>query len=175
MDREQNAWITDEKKRFDEAEKDELGGRTSGTADWRAQRQELGLPELKRPKYTGQTSSLPPFRLSLIRLIRTVRSNLTQPLSDYHISGQARHQGSSILLTDGNSQTSGIFLPTPISQDQDFRCRLAFRLSASQGGEADGIALVFSPEKKLGLGGYGLGYTDMGGQGDFAIESGSSS
>ena len=38
-------------------------------------------------------------------------------------------------------------------------------------GEADGIAVVFSPEKKLGLGGYGLGYSGLGGQGDFAVES----
>ena len=35
------------------------------------------------------------------------------------------------------------------------------------------MAMVFSPEIKLGLSGFGLGYSGLGEKGDFAVESGS--
>lgn len=79
--------------------------------------------------------------------------------------------GAMLVLTSGSSQTGAAFFPTPLSQDRSFRCRVTFRLTAPPGsGEADGMAVVFCPEKKSGLGGYGLGYSGLGGQGDFAVE-----
>lgn len=35
------------------------------------------------------------------------------------------------------------------------------------------MALVFSREKRVGEGGFGLGYHGIGGDGDFVVESGS--
>lgn len=79
-----------------------------------------------------------------------------------------------LVLTSGIGHTSAAFFPSPVRQEQSFRFQMRFRLIAPPGaGEADGIAVVFSPVKKMGLGGYGLGYTGLGGQGDFAVESGS--
>lgn len=48
------SWINDEPRRLAEANEAELGGRESGPADWRAARQELGLPQLRRPKCRGE-------------------------------------------------------------------------------------------------------------------------
>jgi hypothetical protein len=77
-----------------------------------------------------------------------------------------------LVLTSGTSQTSAAFAKSSIKQDQSFRCMVTFRITAPPGsGEADGMAVVFSSEKKLGLGGYGLGYSGLGGKGDFAVES----
>lgn len=85
--------------------------------------------------------------------------------------GDARLTDGLILLTLGSSQSAAVFSPSPLLQAQSFRCQMDFRLTAPPGsGEADGIAMVFCPEKKLGVGGYGLGYSGLGGQGDFAVE-----
>ena len=79
-----------------------------------------------------------------------------------------------VCLTTRPSQTSAVFIDRAIPQSTSFRCALDFRLHAPEGsGAADGIALIFAPEMKLGLSGYGLGYSGLGGQGDFAVESGS--
>jgi peptide-N4-(N-acetyl-beta-glucosaminyl)asparagine amidase len=51
MDTLQAEWIADEAGRLAEAEREELGGRVSGPADWRAARMELGLHNVERPKY----------------------------------------------------------------------------------------------------------------------------
>ena len=86
--------------------------------------------------------------------------------------GDAKVINEGILLTSGSDQTSAVFSPTTMKQDQNFRCEVSFRLTAPRGsGEADGMAVVFCPERKLGLSGYGLGYTNLGGKGDFAVES----
>ena len=86
--------------------------------------------------------------------------------------GDARVIDEGILLTSGSDQASAVFSPATLKQDQSFRCEVSFRLTAPPGsGEADGMAVVFCPERKLGLGGYGLGYTNLGGKGDFAVES----
>jgi peptide-N4-(N-acetyl-beta-glucosaminyl)asparagine amidase len=85
--------------------------------------------------------------------------------------GNAKMTNFGIQLTSGPSQTSAVFSPSPIRQDQNFRCQVTFRLTAPPGaGAADGLAVIFCPERKLGLGGYGLGYSGLGGRGDFAVE-----
>ncbi|KIR39842.1 peptide-N4-(N-acetyl-beta-glucosaminyl)asparagine amidase [Cryptococcus deuterogattii 99/473] len=68
-------------------------------------------------------------------------------------------------------QTSAVFHPHPVDQSDTFSCTVTFRLTSPPGaGEADGIGIVFVPKKALGLGGYGLGYSGLGGKGDFAVE-----
>lgn len=75
------------------------------------------------------------------------------------------------MLTTGNSQTSAVFHPYPVDQSDTFSCTVTFRLTSPPGaGEADGIGIVFAPKKALGLGGYGMGYSGLGGKGDFAVE-----
>lgn len=79
--------------------------------------------------------------------------------------------GNTIVLTTGNSQTSAVFHPHPVDQSDTFSCTVTFRLtSPPRAGEADGIGIVFVPKKALGLGGYGMGYSGLGGKGDFAVE-----
>ena len=86
--------------------------------------------------------------------------------------GSAIPNGSGFCLTSGPGQTGALFHSAAIPQAQSFRCALAFRMVAPPGsGAADGIAIVFSPEIKLGLSGFGLGYSGLGGKGDFAVES----
>ena len=51
MDQLQAAWINDESGRLAEAERDELAGRTSGPAEWRAMRQELGPANILKPAF----------------------------------------------------------------------------------------------------------------------------
>ena len=53
MDTMQAMWMADGAGRLAEARREELGGRTSGTADWRAKRQELGLQKVSKPHYAG--------------------------------------------------------------------------------------------------------------------------
>lgn len=86
--------------------------------------------------------------------------------------GDAKASEHGVILTSGPSQTSATFCSDlSIAQTQSFRLTVNFRLSAPPGsGEADGIAILFSSEAKLGLGGYGLGYSGVGGPGDYAIE-----
>lgn len=57
MDTLQALWLTDAPGRLAEAEREELGGRTSGTADWRAKRDELGLQATKKPAIRGRSIS----------------------------------------------------------------------------------------------------------------------
>jgi len=48
------SWTSNEALRLEEAEKQNLGGRTSGPEDWRAARDELGEAEkVVEPSYTG--------------------------------------------------------------------------------------------------------------------------
>ena len=168
MDRLQKAWMSDEAGRLREAERDELGGRTSGTADWRAARQELGLQQINKPLYASK-SGLPPSKRPLADV--AARRSLLSAWTDFDLFGDASRTDFALILTTSSSQTSAIFNPTPIPQSLSFRCTLQFKLDAPPGaGEADGIAIVFSSEKKLGLGGYGMGYSGLGGPGDFAVE-----
>ena len=165
----QASWLVDERGRSAEAEREELGGRVSGPVDWRAKRDELGLQQITRPPVTGQS----------FRIMRTsahahvVMRQLHPGFIGVEVFGDAKVTSDVILLTGGSSQTSAVFCPTPVAQDKSFRCRVTFRMTAPPGsGEADGMAIVFASDKKLGLGGYGLGYSGLGGQGDFAVESG---
>ncbi|WRT65646.1 uncharacterized protein IL334_002591 [Kwoniella shivajii] len=162
IDNLQSLWIGDEQGRLAEAERMQLGGRTSGPEDWRAMRDELGLGvdmELVKPKFT-------------------IIENLEIGNEDLRIFGNTRINDGTILLTDGPSQTSSVFHPTPILKQSSFRSTVKFKLTSPEGGEADGIALVFTSEhynpkeskSGLGLGGFGLGYDGLGGDGDFAIE-----
>ncbi|KAL7421158.1 Peptide-N(4)-(N-acetyl-beta-glucosaminyl)asparagine amidase [Cryptotrichosporon argae] len=150
-DRLQKAWINDETARLREADMQQLGGRISGPAEWRARRDELGAVADVRPEHKVVRSLVDVDRLELY--------------------GHAERREDAITLTSGPSQTAAVFSATPISQCTSWRMQLEFRLTAPPGcGEADGMAVVLSPERKLGLGGFGLGYTGLGGKGDFAIE-----
>ncbi|KAK8861540.1 hypothetical protein IAR55_002362 [Kwoniella newhampshirensis] len=153
MDHKQSLWINDEDRRSKEAESVDLGGRVSGPEDWRAMRDEMGLVnEVKKPAYKVK------------QLLQTRNEDLS-------IFGNASLVGDTILLTSSSSQTSAVFHPNSLSQTASYRVKLSFRLISPPGaGEADGIALVFTSEKGLGLGGYGLGYSGVGGRGDFAVE-----
>ena len=66
MDESQAMWVADVQQRLAEAEAEHLGGRTSGTADWRARRAELGKA-VSRPTFVGEwtcaTSTKAPLRL----------------------------------------------------------------------------------------------------------------
>ena len=55
IDRLQSAWMDDTERRKAEAEWQELGGRTSGPAEWRARRAELG--KVIRPAYERERAS----------------------------------------------------------------------------------------------------------------------
>lgn len=92
--------------------------------------------------------------------------------SDVYLFGDASRSGSGVILTTKNSQTSGVFADIRIQQTASIRTSVRFKIFAPPGaGEADGMAIVFSQDRKLGLGGYGLGYSGLGGKGDFAVES----
>ncbi|WVR03834.1 hypothetical protein IAU60_000831 [Kwoniella sp. DSM 27419] len=152
MDNAQRLWMENEEARMREAEVMELGGRVSGPEEWRKMRDEMGLGDAALPMY---------------KVIRTMNINM----DDIRLFGDARKQEKGILITSGPSQTSALFLPSTIQSDQDFHCSMTFRLTAPPGaGEADGIAVVFAHSPQLGLGGFGLGYDGVGGEGDFAIE-----
>ncbi|WWC87829.1 uncharacterized protein L201_002721 [Kwoniella dendrophila CBS 6074] len=156
MDIQQKSWINNEKARFEESERMDLGGRISGPEDWRKMRDELGLGEKvsKKPEYKV-TESLDVRNDQILKYgnARLINTN-------------------TFLLSDGPSQTSSIFHPKSIPQNQNFRSKVKFRLTSFNSGEADGIAFIFTKdeESKLGLGGYGLGYDGLGEEGDFAIE-----
>ncbi|WVQ94740.1 hypothetical protein IAU59_001820 [Kwoniella sp. CBS 9459] len=152
MDQLQALWMADEAGRLAEAERMELGGRVSGPEDWRKMRDEVGAQKAEKPQYT-------------------VRRSLDSPLASMHLLGNARLDKKSIILTSASGQTSAMYHPSPIRKNDDFRVQVRFCLAAPPGaGEADGIALVFARERSLGLGGYGMGYDGVGGDGDFAIE-----
>lgn len=53
MDDMQQLWMDDELGRLAEAEREELGGRVSGSADWRALRDELGSNTIVKPAIKG--------------------------------------------------------------------------------------------------------------------------
>jgi len=172
MDAMQALWVADERGRLAEAERAELSGRISGPTDWRAERHELGLQFVKKPKFRGETfkTQVPASALMDYAVIQRPHNNF----KDVEIFSDARLSNGQIVLTSGSSQTAAAFYPSAIRQNQTFRCQVTFRLTAPPGsGQADGMAVVFSPEKKLGLRGYGLGYSGLGGKGDFAVESGS--
>lgn len=170
MDKTHAAWAFDESGRLAEAEMEDLGGRVSGPADWRAMRSELGIQQNPKPVYKRECCNIIRSPLSLIARnvgIRDLHSS-TEKLS---VFGDAKLVDNSVLLTLCSGQTSSVFLPTAISQKTSFRCEVTFKIASPPGaGEADGIAVVFSPERRLGLGGYGLGYSGLGGKGDFAVE-----
>ncbi|WVF67140.1 hypothetical protein IAT40_001885 [Kwoniella sp. CBS 6097] len=152
MDHVQALWMADKAGRLAEAERMELGGRESGTEDWRKMRDEMGTHKVMKPRYT-------------------VRNSLEAPRESLHLSGNAKLNDEAFVLTSASSQTSAVYHPTPIRKTNDFRVLVKFRLTAPPGaGEADGIALIFTKECKLGLGGYGMGYDGVGGEGDFALE-----
>ncbi|KAK4684910.1 peptide-N4-(N-acetyl-beta-glucosaminyl)asparagine amidase, partial [Tremellales sp. Uapishka_1] len=151
MDLMQVVYAAAEKRRLDEARSDELGGRVSGPEEWRAKRRELGLESLQKPAYKVLNSPGP---------------------SDEKVEllGDAKRMAEGYQLTSGSSQISAIFFARPISQSQSIRLAVKFKLLSEGSGEADGFGVVFSGEKRLGKGGYGLGYTGLGGDGDFAVE-----
>ncbi|ORY24400.1 hypothetical protein BCR39DRAFT_561576 [Naematelia encephala] len=152
MDDMQELWISDKNRRDEEAEQAELGGRTSGPEDWRKMRSELGQMERKIPTY--QTLS------DLV-----VATDLTKLLGD------ARVESATLLLTDTAGLTSAVFADKMIRQNDSFKCSLTFRMTEVSGsGAADGMAVAFCQEAGLGLGGYGMGYSGLGGEGDFAVE-----
>lgn len=147
IDRQQASWMADAPRRVEEARLEKLGGRISGPEEWRKARAEMGTKsDNRKPKVT-----------------------VSRPL-DMLLLGDARYRDS-ILLTNGADQTSAAFTRYSFSQDISWRAQISFALHAPDGaGEADGIAIVFSNERKLGDGGSGIGYSGIGDKGDFAVE-----
>lgn len=86
-----------------------------------------------------------------------------------HISTMGVAPGFPVELTSGPSQTSAMFTDASLPRSKSFRANMSFRIDAAGGG-ADGLALVFTSDRRLGLGGYGLGYSGLGQVGDFAVE-----
>ena len=75
------------------------------------------------------------------------------------------------ILTNKPDQVGHIFPPVRIPRNLSWLTTLEFRLTAPYGqAGADGIAVFFASEQKVGLGGYGLGYSGIGTTGDFAVE-----
>ncbi|ORX33678.1 hypothetical protein BD324DRAFT_639140 [Kockovaella imperatae] len=143
----QQAWMTDTVRRAKEAEWQQVGGRVSGPAEWRARRAELG--QVVKPAYTVDR----------------------QYSSAISVLGDAIHTIDGVCLTSGPGHTSGVFLGVPHAQNANFCINVRFRITAPPGsGAADGIAIIFSPEPRLGESGFGMGYSGVGGQGDFAVE-----
>ena len=76
------------------------------------------------------------------------------------------------VLTSKPDDVGYIFPSDRIPRGESWRATVKFRLTAPPGqAGADGIAIFFSTEQKLGQGGYGLGYSGIGTTGDFAVES----
>lgn len=95
----------------------------------------------------------------------------TADAGSVQLLGKAERKEDTTILTTRPDQVSGMFFSQPIDPEKSFRVRLHFRLTTPPGSQgADGIALVFSSEMKLGGGGFGLGYDGIGKDGDFAIE-----
>ncbi|WVQ74506.1 hypothetical protein IAR50_004107 [Cryptococcus sp. DSM 104548] len=155
MDESQRSWLSDEHSRLKEAESSELEGRISGPEEWRRMRDELGNgnKEVVKPRYQVLSS----FGSDIDGLVK---------FGDVQIDSN-----STIVLTSTNSQTSAVFQPCPIPQTHSFSTNFNFRLTAPPGaGGADGIAIIFAHEQSIGQGGYGLGYSGAGDEGDFAVE-----
>lgn len=166
----QYEWKSDVKGRLAEAVAEELGGRVSGPEEWRKQRDEMGSDQVARLSYTGEYS------LNIRRIHRAdllVKQGIHDlKHSSVYMLGNSIRSGSSVILTMANSQASGVFADVRIPQTQSIKAAVKFRMFAPPGaGEADGMAIVFSQDRKLGLGGYGLGYSGLGVKGDFAVES----
>ncbi|KAK1927495.1 hypothetical protein DB88DRAFT_478214 [Papiliotrema laurentii] len=155
-DRLHKSWVVNEPRRWREAERDELRGRTSGPADWRAARAELGAsPKIVKPSYRAQ---------------RTIHSGLAP--SAISCQGDATLSDAGVVLTTRGDQVGAAFASARIPQSTSWRAVMTFRLSAPPGSQgADGIALVFLSEPRMGQGGFGLGYTQQDLRaGDFAVE-----
>ena len=169
MDMMQALWMADERGRLAEAEHEALGGRISGPADWKAMRDELGLQTMRKPAIRGERCSL---IISYKLIIYPVLTHLPSTLNGVETLGDAEVKDGCIVLTSGSSQHGAAYHPTTLSQTQSYRLQTTFRLTAPPGsGGADGISVIVCHEKKLGLGGYGMGYSGLGGHGDFAVES----
>jgi peptide-N4-(N-acetyl-beta-glucosaminyl)asparagine amidase len=158
-DRAQATWKGDEALRWREAEKAELGGRVSGPEDWRAARDELGQEQdIVIPEYKGKDcSTCTSYSLWLILVLQTI--SVPRAVYRGHV------------LTDKPDQVGHVFPPERIPRDKSWKATLKFRLTAPPGqAGADGMAIFFASEQRVGLGGYGLGYSGVGTTGDFAVE-----
>lgn len=202
MDAAHEEWLMDKPRRLREAEareaQGELGGRESGPEEWRAARDELGDGAVSsieagppRPKFKGELVSKIAFDRSLslqpyIAPMFDIKVQLRDPdnitddtvvnspfnlSNDVYLLGNAERIGGVVRLTNGPSQTSSVFSDFFISRSQSVRVIMRFRMGG-EGDGADGMALVFVSQRGVGVGGYGLGYEGLGGEGDFAVEGG---
>ncbi|ODN76800.1 hypothetical protein L202_05402 [Cryptococcus amylolentus CBS 6039] len=155
MDESQRSWISDENTRLKEAESMGFEGRISGPDEWKRMRDELGDAKraVVKPRYTVATQ----FGAQVGDLVR---------FGDVQTDSDSK-----IVLTSAKSQTSAVFQPCPIPQTQNFSTNMTFRMTPPpEAGGADGIAILFAKNQSMGLGGYGLGYSGAGDEGDFAVE-----
>ncbi|EIW66613.1 hypothetical protein TREMEDRAFT_34776, partial [Tremella mesenterica DSM 1558] len=153
IDKNQADWVAEAPIRLKQSQKERLNGRISGPEKWRKARDELGLPESNMSK--------PKIRMKM-------------PLGYQTFGNPIWSEKEGLILTSGPDQTSALYSLQPVSQSTSWKLVMDFKfeapIEAGESGAADGIAVVFSSERKLGEGGFGLGYSGIGKQGDFAIE-----
>lgn len=180
MDKRQHAWMSTWQKRLAAAEgsNEQMGGRQSGPEEWRLARDELA-PDPRSVREIFQIRSEPdqlPCQIDRIDRIDRAASNNIHSLSDsseFYLFGNARRTGGgTLVLTDGPDQTSAFFFEGAVPHDKSWCVILDVRIATppDQPG-ADGLALVFSSERGIGQGGYGMGYDGLGRVGDWAVES----
>lgn len=109
-------------------------------------------------------------RADALQVLRTVfDSAVDEPELFGHIASIGVAPGYPVELTSGPSQTSAMFTQSSLPRSVSFKATITFHINAAGGG-ADGLALVFTADKGLGLDGYGMGYSGLGYTGDFAVE-----
>lgn len=96
-------------------------------------------------------------------------STVDEPKLFGYIASIGVAPGYPVELTSGPSQTSAMFTESSLPRSASFKAKMTFHINAAGGG-ADGLAVVFTADKGLGLGGYGMGYSGLGHTGDFAVE-----
>lgn len=193
-------YLADYEQRVAAARGKSLGGRTSGTLDWRAQRHEVGLgdgPESVSPRKPGEFAPRC-FRDGHLTLssVASVDPTLDMAngLTDLSLYGSADIVSSSLddetlmlsLTPLETDKTGSAFLIPGIKASESYLFDVTFRIRKREGQDgADGMGLVFMavpPEdmnsymnakgdvRVIGDGGAGLGYTGLGAQDDFGIE-----
>ena len=199
MDASQAAWVAGTDKRIAAAAKDELGGRESGTEEWRRQRDEMGAgslgaeqaivgPDGIRPYEAGNDIEIPKasprgksdreavaaclYPMATDVIVTKKVYSLDDDSSVYLLGTATRSEGK-VLLTNGPDEVAGFFPDVSVPRDRLWTVEMKFTMDAVQGGGADGMALVFTsdPLPRLGCGGFGMGYDGLGSEGDWAVES----
>lgn len=200
QDIKEEEYLANYKQRVAAAREKSLGGRKSGTLDWRAQRQEVGLSgEMGgvSPRNPGKLASRCFWVISLtLNLVASVDPilDMTTGLTDLSLYGSADILPSSLdddklmlALTPLETDKTGSALLIPgIKASESYLLDVTFRIRKREGQDgADGMGLVFmavpsgevdsyreakGDVRVIGDGSAGLGYTGSGTQDDFAVE-----